>query len=813
MCGFYCPMPQMRAHVPLRESRQTSDLASPFDRLTHLACNIFCTPHAMVSIVDGERTEFHCHTGPGRDALPCEMTLSPEMMAQGADAVMMVEDGRTDPRTRDHPMVVGPPYLRFFAGVTIVDRFDRAVGAIGVMDSRPRKALSQREVETLRMLGRMASEVFAQADSVRRQSEQLELMRLTEELAGVGQWRVDVKTRRILWSDEIYRIFGLDRATFHPTVDEILTLYVEEDRGVLEAALGRCLNEGVGYKLRSRVRRADGEIRVLEAQADCERGPDGEGAAVFGVLRDVTDEEDSKKQLAESEDRYRLLADRSSDLVLCHRVDGTLTYVSPSIARFGMKREEVVGQSLLKFVHPDDRPLLLNHLVVYLTSGAKGDMPPVRFRAQRPDGSVLWVESRVSSIRDADGRVVEFQNQCRDVTETKGLEDALTQARDRAEAASRAKSEFLANMSHELRTPLTSVIGFAGLLNDSAELGPRDRDRVRKIAAASESLLAVINDILDYSKLEAGAVRLDPQPFRPRDLAETTAGIVEGQCEAKGLSLRVEVDPAVPEALNGDAGRLRQVTLNFLSNAVKFTAEGEVALHLSLAEGRLRIAVRDSGIGLTPEVAETLFDRFMQADASTTRQYGGTGLGLAISRRLAEVMGGAVGVDSKMGEGSVFWIEVPLEIADPAAVDVEAPEAAQGPTGALRVLMADDVAANRELMTAIMESLGVNLETATDGVEAVAAAKTGLYDLILMDLHMPNMDGLEASRRIRAMEGRVGRTPIVALTANVQPDQIEACRAAGMDAHVGKPIRPTELLTAINAVMAARPVETDAAAA
>jgi len=223
--------------------------------------------------------------------------------------------------------------------------------------------------------------------------------------------------------------------------------------------------------------------------------------------------------------------------------------------------------------------------------------------------------------------------------------------------------------------------------------------------------------------------------------------------------------------------------------------------------------VRDSGIGLTPEVAETLFDRFMQADASTTRQYGGTGLGLAISRRLAEVMGGTVGVDSRQGEGSVFWIEVPLEVADPAAVDAQAPEAAQGPTGALRVLMADDVAANRELMAAIMESLGVSLETATDGAEAVAAAQTGVYDLILMDVHMPNMDGLEASRRIRALEGVVGRTPIIALTANVQPDQIEACSAAGMDAHVGKPIRPTELLTAMNAVMTARAVETDAAAA
>ncbi|WP_292086817.1 GAF domain-containing protein [Brevundimonas sp.] len=243
----------------MREARQTLDLDSPFDRLTNLACNIFGMPHAMVSIVDGAQTVFHSRIGLGYDALPREMTLSHYMIAQGPDAVMMVEEGRTDPRTKDHPMVVGPPYLRFFAGVTIVDRFNRAVGAIGVMDSRPRKALSRREVETLRMLGQMASEVFIQADSVRRQGEQLELLRLTEEMAGVGQWWIDVKTRQVGWSDEIYRIFGLDRATFDPTVDDAVALYLEEDRGVLEAALERCFVEGVGYKLRSRVHRADGE--------------------------------------------------------------------------------------------------------------------------------------------------------------------------------------------------------------------------------------------------------------------------------------------------------------------------------------------------------------------------------------------------------------------------------------------------------------------------------------------------------------------------------------------------------------------------
>jgi CheY-like chemotaxis protein len=259
--------------------------------------------------------------------------------------------------------------------------------------------------------------------------------------------------------------------------------------------------------------------------------------------------------------------------------------------------------------------------------------------------------------------------------------------------------------------------------------------------------------------------------------------------------MAVEAADDLPQALTGDEGRLRQVTLNFLSNAVKFTAQGEIRLVLSMTGGWLRVAVTDQGIGIAADEIDRLFDRFTQGDASTTRVYGGTGLGLAISHRLIGMMGGRIGVESQPGEGSTFWFEVPLEIADGEARAACSPDAAIA--GSTRILMADDAPANRELVTALFSGLGLELDTVCDGVEAVEAARSGVYDLILMDVHMPSMDGLAATRAIRGLAGPEATTPIIALTANVQPDQIERCLAAGMDAHVGKPIQVSELLNAI----------------
>ena len=801
--------------TPRKAAASQLDLESPFDRLTALACAIFDMPHAMIGVCDGDRTVFRANVGLGQSQMPRNLSATNMVASQGPGAVLVIEDALADERVRNHPMVTGKPHLRFFAGVGVVNAVGESVGAIGVMDIRARPRPSHAEIENLKLLARMAGEILDRAEAAREREEQLELLRLTEEMAGVGHWRMDAETFKSTWSDRVYAIYGVTRETYDPGLDDAIAFFHPDDRARVREAVMHGLTAGEAFRIRARLIRADGEERLVETRAQTERNADGRVTAMFGVFQDVTEAEEAAQRIAESERRYRLLADRATDIIIAYGVDGVVTYVSPSIETVsGYAPRDVIGRPVTDLIHPDDVPALAESFREFVNSPPEWAHRGVTYRGLTRSG-VRWFEARTSIIRDDDGRVVEFQDVVRDVTDRKHLEEALTEARDRAEAGARAKSEFLANMSHELRTPLTSVIGFSGLLAGSSNLPPAERTWANRIATASEALLAVINDILDYSKLEADAVDLDPQPFDPRALAAAAAAIVESQCLARGLTLTVDVAAGLPAALMGDEGRLRQVTLNFLSNAVKFTSEGEIRLTVAEDRGQLRVAVSDSGIGIAPDKIRQLFDRFTQADASTTRVYGGTGLGLAISHRLITMMGGKIGAESRPAEGSTFWFTIPLRCAKTAAVPV-GPVALAVPAG-LRVLMADDAPANRELVSAIMDGFGVALDTVRDGAEAVEAARSGGYDLILMDVHMPVMDGLAATRAIRAMGGAVARTPIVALTANVQPDHVERCIAAGMDGHVGKPIQVAELLAVMtrasqSAAKATKPGADEAAA-
>jgi len=389
-----------------------------------------------------------------------------------------------------------------------------------------------------------------------------------------------------------------------------------------------------------------------------------------------------------------------------------------------------------------------------------------------------------------------------DITEEVEAQSALSEARERAEAATAARQDFLANMSHELRTPLTSILGFADLLAASP-LDDDQRRRLGRIRDAGAVLLETLNDVLDFSKLEAGGVNLERKPFDLRDLLAKTAGMFEASALAKGLELSLRIDPDCPQWLEGDRERLRQVLVNFLGNAVKFTGAGSVTLSAARRPGalpgsaRLELAVSDTGVGIPAAMLDLVFDRFAQAGPEVSRKFGGTGLGLAISREIVELMGGTIGVDSVAGQGARFWCVLELPLAA-APADRQA-EASKPSDQALRLLVADDNEANRELIRALVGALGHEVHAVADGLAAVEAASTGAYDLILMDVHMPRMDGLAATRAIRSLMGEAASTPIVALTANVLADQIAFYRASGMDDHIGKPIDARELLAKIAA--------------
>ncbi len=361
-------------------------------------------------------------------------------------------------------------------------------------------------------------------------------------------------------------------------------------------------------------------------------------------------------------------------------------------------------------------------------------------------------------------------------------------ARARAQAASHAKSEFLATMSHEIRTPLNSILGFSTLLGATETLSRDGQRKLDLIAGAGHSLVTLVNDILDVSRFEAGKIQLDPRPLSAAVLLRETVAIVAPDAEAKGLALSLEID-ADETALHAlDESRLRQVLLNLLNNAVKFTPSGGIVARLTVTPGEafdvLRFEVTDTGIGVAPEQQEHLFQRFTQADSSISRSFGGTGLGLAICKALVGLMDGEIGLVSAPGQGSTFWLTLPAQAAEaPAASDDEIQRDA-----AARVLLVDDHPMNRELGEAMLVLAGCEVTVAEDGDEAVRLAAQHDFDVILMDVHMPRMDGLAATRAIRALGGPRSQTPIIALTADVMPQQVERCRKAGMVDHIAKPI-------------------------
>jgi signal transduction histidine kinase/ActR/RegA family two-component response regulator len=381
-------------------------------------------------------------------------------------------------------------------------------------------------------------------------------------------------------------------------------------------------------------------------------------------------------------------------------------------------------------------------------------------------------------------------------------EEDLKQARDAANAANVLKTQFLANMSHEIRTPLNGVLAMAEVMA-MGELGPVQRDRLQIIRQSGGLLLAVLNDVLDLSKIEAGKMTLIAEPF---DLEPVIAPVVESfqvMARAKNLTFEVRIEPAAAGWWAGDADRIRQVVGNLLSNAVKFTPHGSVIAHLDVAAdtGALRLAVRDSGIGIAPDKLPALFEKFTQADNSATRRFGGTGLGLAICRELVQMMGGSINVESREGHGSTFLVELPLPRAQAEGEPSSEVHAAE--QGNLRLLAAEDNATNQQVLAAVMESLGIDIDIVGDGKQAVEAWSGAAYDLILMDIQMPVMDGIRAAQEIRAAERAQGRsrTPIIALTANALSHQVEEYMAAGMDGHVPKPIEIAKLYEAISSAL------------
>ena len=928
------------------------------DRITALARLTFDTPIALISLVDDARQWFKSRQGLDVCETDRRHAFCAHALPLERGSVMVVEDAVRDPRFADNPLVTGEPGIRFYAGAVLTSLDGANLGTLCVIDTQPRPALTDLQRETLKALADLVMKELEvqrvqQADAAKRQ-----ILSLAEAMAGVGHWRLEVATGAAEWSQEVYRIHGLDPASFDPMLNSALDFYDEAGRAAVARHIEEAVRDRKGFSFQLRIRRQDGAWRDVICRATCEVDGDGEVRALVGVFQDVTEQQALLAQVREDGERYRLLTQNATDVIATYGPDGTFSYVSPAIkallgrspedlvgsktyilidpqdhlrvtaefgallasgaastrieyralhadgssvwveahprpifdeggrltgfqdvvrdvsarraaediaaeatraakralasaqeseARYrllaenandmiststldstllfvtpairrllGYEPQEVIGLKTTALTHPEDLPRVialfrglvaagpgdrvepyqfrgrhksgawvwlegqprvqfdphgeplvfqdvvrdiserrrieeevreaaaraeearavatdserryrllaenatdmitrcsLNDRIRFISPSCErilgytagelvgrrtieliepGDLGPLRaayerliaegagapsvemqFRVRRKDGALIWLEGRPKVIFNEAGRAREVYDIIRDVTARKAMEAELERAKTASEAAAQAKAEFLANMSHELRTPLTSIIGYTSLASEQSELAPVTRDYVRRVQNASRALLSTVNDVLDFSKLEAGEVVIRPLPTDVTAICRDAAELFTPQAAAKNLRVRLVGPPEPLPAVLIDAERLMQLLLNLIGNAVKFTDTGEVVVSAAYAEGRLRLAVQDTGPGIPPEAQARLFRRFSQVDGSSTRSHGGTGLGLAICKGLAERMGGGVSLRSRLGEGSTFTLDLPAAKAVTAPRDSDPP--------------------------------------------------------------------------------------------------------------------------------------------
>ncbi len=654
-------------------------------------------------------------------------------------------------------------------------------------------------------------------------SEQRLLLAL--EAAALVPWQRDLRQGVTVWGHDPQALLGPAPPGGHADAQHMV---VADDR-VACANAERAAIAGQGdYAVEFRLRRTDGQVRWHAAQGRVLRDAQGTALSMIGVTQDISDRRAAEAALADSEQRWLGAIEASGLGVWDWNVrDGTVFFSPRWRALLGLDQAPL-SDGLHEWsdrVHPDDLAGCLADLHRHM--GGQG-LYRHEYRMRAGDGSWRWVLDRGQVFaHDADGQVLRMVGTLADISERKALDAELKQHRDHledlvdertaeleaarqeSERLARVKTDFLAHMSHEIRTPLNAVIGLAQV----GERGGSAGDALaafRHIRQAGDHLLLVINDVLDFSRLQAGKVAVEAKPFRLREAVDDACRLVAAAAQDKGLQLHTEVAPDVPDWVRGDALRLRQILLNLLANAVKFTEHGAVRLDVSQRDRQTCFRVSDSGIGMHADALTRLFLPFEQADSSTTRRYGGSGLGLAISHALALSMDGTLTACSTPGQGSAFLLCLPLAAVDAGQAAVQPAPGVAAPAGAqrlqgFRLLAAEDQEVNRMVLQAMLAFEGAQVEFAENGQQALDLLQqrgADAFDAVLMDVQMPVMDGLQATRALRALAPAL---PVVGLTAHALDEERQRCQAAGMVAHVTKPLQLEVLVATLLALRPGTP--------
>ena len=622
--------------------------------------------------------------------------------------------------------------------------------------------------------------------------------------AGMGIWYWDIVENRRHFDPQVCELLGIDAEAFTGSAEEFFRVVHPDDREMLMSALARTVEDDVMCEPVYRViNRDERVVRHVAARGRLARDAAGRPMRVDGVLWDVTERKQMEETLRRREDDLRNVLDNMPAMIGYWDSNFRNRFGNKAyIEWFGIDPADMPGKHIRDVI--GEERYVLN--LPYMEAALRGELQVFERAIPTPDGSGVR-HSQASYIPDVhDGTVRGFYVLVTDITKVKEAECA-------AEAANRAKSQFLANMSHEIRTPMNGIIGLTHLALQ-ADPTPRLRDYLERIDLSARSLMGILNDILDISKIEAGMLTMERVPFELRESLRRVVGLMKVPAEGKNMTLSLTVAEEVPQVLVGDPLRLEQILLNLLGNAVKFTERGGVTVLVSLEEDDakareavIRISVTDSGIGIEPDQLERIFDPFAQSDSSTTRKFGGTGLGLSICSSLVKVMGGELRVESRPGEGSTFAFTARFGVAE-AAFSQERGSMASGAEklrklcGGRRVLLVEDNQINRQVAIGMLQAAGLVVDCAENGEQAlqILSSPARRYDLVLMDIQMPVMDGYEATRRIRRQWSR-DELPVVAMTAHAMRDDRQRCMDAGMNDYLSKPIEPATFYTVLGSLM------------
>ncbi|MBP7814610.1 MAG: response regulator [Phenylobacterium sp.] len=772
------------------------------DRATRLARTLFGAVESQVVLVKDGRT-WRSRDPHGTYAIATNVQWSLD-----TGEFLWIEDGREDPRSAQMDAVTGPPYLRFYAAAVIRLADGSIPGVICVMGQEVRPYDSSLANRLTDLAAFIADEWDrAQATKAREQGRR-ERAALMDGFAGV----VRAMPVSLVITDKALNVVGcsprwaaevgltVPEATGRPMM-ELRPAVFEPWREFYDRVLAgeTITSDRVSY------RDDDGRVRWISVEMAPWRNAEGEVGGVIAASHDISHMVEAMEATERSEQRLTL----AMEIADIHVYE--MDYQRRELIKAGAedtffsepKTYEELYRDIYATIDPRDRPAVEAAWRRHVDEGA-----PYRpeYRLIRADDKEIWTSGACLLVNDRDGRPIRLIGALQNITERKEAERALLQAKEDAEMANRAKYTFLATMSHEIRTPLNGVLGMAQAMA-ADDLSPLQRDRLDVVRQSGETLLHILNDVLDLSKIEAGKLELEEAEFDISDLARGAHAAFTAIANKKGLSFDLAVESDARGVYVGDSTRVRQILYNLVSNALKFTESGEVRVRVARTADGLRLTVADTGIGIPPERLAGLFQKFEQADASTTRRYGGTGLGLAICRELAQLMGGAIRAESAPGEGSTFSVTLPLTKSSATHVlpapDAGVVEATPMEVGALRVLAAEDNTVNQLVLKTLLHQIGVDPVVVANGQLAVEAWAREDWDVILMDIQMPEMDGPTATGIIRAREAAEGRarTPIIALTANAMAHQVAEYMDAGMDGFVAKPIEVGRLFAALQAVL------------